>query len=239
MHRANDEVGNLLANHRLRQSLDNYTFGRPTSTATTTTIYSAVSNAFGNSISSSDAGAGSGSKCGVIGILADLVTVPDVRIARALSYKRRAALSTVVVDNDEVLFDFRRKGIHAGPVNFLPVSTLLLDNPTPLAPLLLPLLLPPPTRNNAGAVAPNGEGNINAGGGGGAVEAGGGTGGGGVDAGLLPPAPETPTPAGFLGYAVRLLRLRPQHESLRWTVLYALFKDLAVFETKEQVRNGP
>lgn len=220
LHRANDEVGNLRANHRLRESLDNYTWpiawpAAATAITTKTAIYSAVSGAFSSNI---DSGGTLGGSSGVIGILADLVTIPDVRIARALSFKRRAALSTVIVDNDKVLFDFRRRGIHTGPVNFLPVSTLLLDDPTPLA----PLLLLPPARNNASdVVAPNEETFSNA------------RGDGGVS--LLPPAPEAPAPAGFLGYAVRLLQLRPEHESLRWTVLYALFKDLTVFETTEQV----
>ncbi len=232
LHRANDEVGNLRANHRLRESLDNYTWpiawpASAPATTTKTVIYSAISSALGSKITSSGALSGSSgvNNGGVIGILADLVTIPDVRIARALSYKRRAALSTVIVDNDKVLFDFRRRGIHTGPVNFLSVSTLLLDNPTPLAPLQLPLLLPPPARTNAGGgFAPNEDTFSNARGEG--------------VVGLLPPAPEAPAPAGFLGYAVRLLRLRPEHESLRWTVLYALFKDLAVFETKEQVRKN-
>ncbi|CAN0584234.1 unnamed protein product, partial [Laminaria digitata] len=58
--------------------------------------------------------------------------------------------------------------------------------------------------------------------------------GAGARAPLLSAAPELPAPAGFLGYAVRLVRLRPEHESLRWTVLFALFKDLAVFETTGQ-----
>ncbi|CAM9399400.1 unnamed protein product [Hapterophycus canaliculatus] len=220
MHRANDEVGNLRANLRLRESLDSYTWPiawpRNNSHAAIQ-VYSAISSTFGGG-----SGGGDGND-GVIGLLSDLVTIPNVRIARALSHKRRAALSTVVVHSDKVIFDFRRRGLHTGPVNFLPLSTLRLENPTPLAPLLLPLLLPPAPRNTA---------------------AGGNNGGhaledrrGGVEvegAGLLPLAPETPTPAGFLGYAVRLLHLRPEHEPLRWTVLFALFKDLVVFETTEQ-----
>ena len=59
-------------------------------------------------------------------------------------------------------------------------------------------------------------------------------GGGGGRLPLLPLAPELPPPAGFLGYTVRLIRLRPEYECLRWTVLFTLFKDMAVFETTEQ-----
>lgn len=214
MRRANDEVGNLRANLRLRESLDSYTWPItwPGNNNSSTTLYSAISSTFGGARGGND---------GVIGLLSDLVTIPDVRIARALSHKRRAALSTVVVHSDEVIFEFRRRGLHIGPVNFLPLSTLRLENPTPLAPLLLPLLLPPAARNTAaaGGNGCRGPGDREE------VEG----------AGLLPLAPETPTPAGFLGYAVRLLHLRPEHEALRWTVLFALFKDLVVFETTEQV----
>ncbi|CAM9294982.1 unnamed protein product [Ectocarpus sp. 12 AP-2014] len=219
MCRANDEAGNLRANHRLRESLDSFTWpiDWPRGNATTSgTIYSAISNTFGGGIDGSSSGSGGGNGVGVIGLLSDLVTVPDPRIARALSHKRRAALSTVIVDNDKVLFDFRRRGLYTGPVNFLPLSTLVVDNSTPLAPLLLPLLLPPPRRIGivpAGTEDGNGREEV---------------------ADLLPRAPERPAPAGFLGYAVRLLRLRPEHEPLRWTVLFALFRDLAVFDTTEQ-----
>ncbi|CAM9538106.1 unnamed protein product [Ectocarpus sp. 8 AP-2014] len=223
MCRANDEAGNLRANHRLRESLDSFTWPidwpRGNATTTSGTIYSAISSTFGGGIdgsSSGGGGGGGGNGGGVIGLLSDLVTVPDPRIARALSHKRRAALSTVVVDNDKVLFDFRRRGLYTGPVNFLPLSTLVVDNPTPLAPLLLPLLLPPQRRIGiVPAGTEDGDGREE-----------------GAD--LLPRAPESPAPAGFLGYAVRLLRLRPEHEPLRWTALFALFRDLAVFETTEQ-----
>ncbi|CBN74590.1 hypothetical protein Esi_0030_0125 [Ectocarpus siliculosus] len=144
-------------------------------------------------------------------------TGPAAQETNCLSpHQRRAALSTVVVDNDKVLFDFRRRGFYTGPVNFLPLSTLVMDNPTPLAPLLLPLLLPPQRRIGiVPAGTEDGDGREEG-------------------ANLLPRAPESPAPAGFLGYAVRLLRLRPEHEPLRWTALFALFRDLAVFETTEQ-----
>eukprot|EP00903_Cladosiphon_okamuranus_P013372 g12462.t1 len=214
LHRAIDEAGNLRANHRLRESLDNFAWplAWPAEHGSTT-IYSAITSTLGNSINNSirnsiRGSSGTRSNDGVVGLLSDLVTVPDPRIARALSHKRRAAMSTVVVKNDDVVFDFRRRGIHTGPVNFLPLSTLLLENPTPLvAPLPTPLVL------------------SSSGGGGDEGDEGG---------GLLPLSPETPAPAGFIGYAVRLLQLRPEHESLRWTVLFAVFKDLVVFETTQQ-----
>ena len=40
---------------------------------------------------------------------------------------------------------------------------------------------------------------------------------------------------GFLGYVVNLVKLRPEHEHLRYTVLWALFKDLSVWKDKESV----
>lgn len=271
IYRAMDEAGNLRANHRLRESLDNYTWpiGWPAAknnsrsnnnlNNSSSTIYTAITSAFGNSIVSkksstrrADGNAnnsgycpGSSTDSGVIGLLSDLVTVPDRRIARALSHKRRAALSTVVVHNETVLVDFRRSGLYTGPVNFLPLSTLRLEheNPTPLAPLLLPLLMPAPRAATAAAAAAavaaaaaaaGGEKDDGGGGGGGREGEGGGRG-SNDRPDLLPLSPETPAPAGFLGYAVRLMELRPEHEPLRWTVLFALFVDLVVFETTEQV----
>lgn len=136
----------------------------------------------------------------MIGLVSDLGTISDGRIARAVSHKRRAAMSTLVVTDENVIYDFRRCGLYTGPLNFLPLRTLQLEHPAPTA-------------------QPTG---------------GGGGGGLGGSSMLLPPAPETPAPTGFLGYAVCLVRLRPQHEFLRWTVLFALFKDMAVFETTEQ-----
>ena len=230
LHRAIDEAGNLRANHRLRESLDNFTWpiAWPNEHRGTTAVYSAISSTFSSSTANSiRSSSGTRSNDGVIGLLSDLVTVPDVRIARALSHKRRAALSTVVVENDDVVFEFRRRGIHTGPVNFLPLSMLRLERRTSLTPPLLILA------GNPAAVAAEvaGEGSINGrGGGGGGDEDDGG--------GLLPLSPESHAPAGFLGYAVRLLQLRPEHESLRWTVLFAVFKDLVVFETTEQVTHG-
>ena len=44
---------------------------------------------------------------------------------------------------------------------------------------------------------------------------------------------------GFLGYAVELLKLRPEDESLRWTALFTVFKWLAVFETRAQADAVP
>ena len=35
---------------------------------------------------------------------------------------------------------------------------------------------------------------------------------------------------GFLGYAIDLIDLRPEHQHLRMSVCWALFKDLAIFE---------
>lgn len=133
----------------------------------------------------------------MIGLVSDLCAIPDPRIARAVSHKRRAAMVTAVVTNEDVIYDFRRSGLYKGPLNFLPLRTLQLAHPL------------------AGAFAPAEREDREE----------------GV---LLPPAPETPPPPGFLGYAVRLMRLRPEHEQLRWTVLYTLFKDLAVFETAAQ-----
>ncbi|CAM9285029.1 unnamed protein product, partial [Pylaiella littoralis] len=134
---------------------------------------------------------------------------------------------------------FRRSGLYTGPVNFLPLSALRLEheNLTPLAPLLMPLLMPSPrTATGAGAAAAvaaaAGTGGRGFGNGGGGWE--GEEGKNNERADLLPLSPETPAPTGFLGYAVRLLQLRPEHEPLRWTVLFALFVDLVVFETTEQ-----
>lgn len=245
--RANDEAGNLRANHRLRVSLDSYSrpVTWPTNNGNSSIIYTAFTSALGNSIKRSRADAKTdvgGSTGGVIGLLSDLVTVPDPRIARALSHKRRAALSTVVVDSETVLVDFRRSGLYTGPVNFLPLSALRLEheNLTPLAPLLMPLLMPSPrTATGAGAAAAvaaaAGTGGRGFGNGGGGWE--GEEGKNNERADLLPLSPETPAPTGFLGYAVRLLQLRPEHEPLRWTVLFALFVDLVVFETTEQVKS--
>lgn len=244
IHRANDEARNLRANHRLRESLDNYAWpiNWPSKNGNSSSVYTAITSAFSNSMKSSRANGGS---TGVIGLLSDLVTIPDPRIARALSHKRRAALSTVVVDDETVLVDFRRSGLYTGPVNFLPVSTLRLEheNPTPLAPLLLPLLMPTPRAATAAAAAASAAVGAAAGAEGRSIgdDEGGreGEGDGNNDRpDLLPLSPETPAPAGFLGYAVRLLRLRPEHEPLRWTVLFALFVDLVVFETTEQVNNN-
>lgn len=231
-HRAIDQAGNLRANHRLRESLDNFTWPIAwPAEYSSPTIYSAISSAFRDSARDSTRSSGITSRGndGVIGLLSDLVTVPDLRIARALSNKRRAALSTVIVDDDDVVFDFRRRGIYTGPVNFLPLSVLRLEKPTPLASLLIPPLPPPSAGNHvvaAAAAGVAGERGISGCGGGGKED---------VGAGLLPLSPEIPAPAGFLGYAVRLLQLRPEHESLRWTALFAVFKDLVVFQTTEQV----
>ena len=44
---------------------------------------------------------------------------------------------------------------------------------------------------------------------------------------------EPPPIPGFLGYAINLLRLRPEHEYLRRNVLWIIFRDLMVFDTLE------
>lgn len=134
---------------------------------------------------------------GVIGFVSDLCTIPNPRIARAVSHKRLAAMTTAVVANEDVIYDFRRSGLYKGPLNFLPLRTLQLAHPL------------------SGMFVPVGHEDRD-------------------ESALLPSAPETPPPPGFLGYAVRLMQLRPEHELLRWTVMFTLFKDLAVFETTEQ-----
>ncbi|CAN0099171.1 unnamed protein product, partial [Discosporangium mesarthrocarpum] len=121
---------------------------------------------------------------GVLGLVSDLGYIEDPRIARAVSQKRRAAMSTAIVKSTSVMYDFRRRGMFSGPLNFLPIDTLL-DHADPHM---------PPHHS-------------------------------------LPPLPGGPHP-GFLGYAVELVRLRPEHECLRMTALYAVLKDLAVFETE-------
>ncbi len=40
---------------------------------------------------------------------------------------------------------------------------------------------------------------------------------------------------GFIGYVLDMIELRPEHEHLRMSVCWALFKDLAVFEDKESM----
>ncbi|CAN0095368.1 unnamed protein product [Sphacelaria rigidula] len=111
-------------------------------------------------------------------------------------------MSSAVVASERIVYDFRCRGLYSGPLNFLPIRTLMLDHP------------------GAGVMLAN-----NAVGGGNAAAR--------ADD-LLPSAPESPAPDGFLGYVVRLIQLRPEHEPLRWTVLFAVFKDLAVFETEAQ-----
>lgn len=120
--------------------------------------------------------------------MCDLGFIPDARIARAVSHKRRAAMYSAVVTNEGVVYDFRWRGLYSGPLNFLPLSTVLSQGTTLRAD---------------------------------------------VDS-ILPLSREVPAPPGFLGYAVRLIKLKPEYEALRWTVLFAVFKDLAVFETSEQ-----
>lgn len=235
MHRANDQVLNLRSNHRLRKSLYNYTWGNKdpqesnrtvnmrSGSGNTASVRSRISSTTGSFPGGSNGGNGGDRNGGVIGLLSDLVTVPDPRIARALSYKCRFVLSRVVVVNDNVSSSIRRRGLCTEHVEFLSLSAFRQET------FLLPR--PPPTSSGAtAAVAAASRA-------GGRRTDDGGVYRGEVDAGanLLPLAPETPAPAGFLGYAVRLLQLRPGHESLRWTVLFALFKDLAVFETSEQV----
>lgn len=39
---------------------------------------------------------------------------------------------------------------------------------------------------------------------------------------------------GFVGYAVKLIMLRKEHEHMRYSVFWGLFRDLMVFETREQ-----
>ena len=45
---------------------------------------------------------------------------------------------------------------------------------------------------------------------------------------------ETP---GFINYAVNLIQLKPEHEYLRWTAYYGVFRDLMVFERRVDVIN--
>lgn len=42
---------------------------------------------------------------------------------------------------------------------------------------------------------------------------------------------------GFINYAVNLIHLRPEHEYLRWTAYYGVFRDLMVFESRRDVIN--
>ncbi|CAM9202135.1 unnamed protein product [Ectocarpus fasciculatus] len=235
MHRANDQVLNLRCKYRLRKSLYKYARGnkRPQKsnmtinmrglrgdTASVSSRIGSSSGSFPDGSNGSNGGDGNG---GVVGLLSDLVAIPDPRIARALSYKCRFVLSTVVVVSDSVSSGIRRRGLYTEPVEFSSLSAFRWEGPSKLP-------RPPPTSSNAtaAAAAASRSGGRHTDDGGGCREE--------VEAGanLLPLAPETPAPAGFLGYAVRLLQLRPGHESLRWTVLFALFKDLVVFETSEQ-----
>ncbi|CAM9979099.1 unnamed protein product [Ectocarpus sp. 13 AM-2016] len=231
MHRANDQVLNLRSNRHLRKQLYNYTWGDKDPRKSSRTINMtngrgdtpSVSGRIGSTSGSfpggSNGGNGGDGSGAVIGLLSDLVTVPDPRIALALSFKCRFVLSRVVVVNDNFSSSIRR----AERVEFLSLSAFRQENPS-----VLPR--PPPTGSNdtAAVATASSSGGRRTDFGGGCRER--------VEAGanLLPLAPETPAPAGFLGYAVRLLQLRPGHESLRWTVLLAVFKHLAVFETSEQ-----
>lgn len=260
LQRASDEAQNLRADYRLRESIDafnrrrakhhttnnnhnNSTKSSSNTCSTTSLNFNAALRSMSSSlvvgtITRSGGGGGGTGSCssngGIVGLVSDLVTISDPIIARALSAKRRAALSTVVVDNDGVLFELRHRDLVRGAVNFLPLSTLHLEN-TSLVPRVLsastaspPSAAPPASALVRGRGA--GEGGTNGGGAGGRGE---GRNEERVD--LLPIAPEMPAPAGFVGYAVRLLELRSEHESLRWTVLFTLYKDLVVFETTEQV----
>lgn len=252
LQRAGDEVRNLRADYRLRESLDVFnrctTKHHTTATASTPTTTSnkisvklkfalrSISHNLGVRTRTHTRSGGTGSSHGgIVGLVSDLVDVPDPLVARALSNKRRAALSTVVVDNDDVLFELRRRNLIGGPVNFLPLSTLHLENTSLLPRILSASTMPPPSAAPPTAARTRGQGarergTVNGGG------VGGHEAGGSVERfDLLPVAPESPAPPGFVGYAVRLLQLRSEHESLRWTVLFTLFKDLAVFETTEQV----
>lgn len=144
---------------------------------------------------------------GVIGLVSDLGIIPDQRVARAVSNFRRPAMSSAVVATEQVVYDFRCRGLYSGPLNFLPIRTLMFEH--------------------FGAAM--GMGAISNALGGSRVP-----GMGAID--VLPSAPESPAPEGFLGYVVRLIQLRPEHEPLRWTVLFAVFKDLAVFECEAQAK---
>lgn len=180
MQRAQEETGNLRATRHVRAMLETF-----------------------SSLHRRDnRGGGRRFGRGVVGLVSDLGTISDPRIACAVSTRRRAAMSTVIVTDEGVIRNFRRSGLYIGPVNFLPL-TALHQVPPALSAVL------------AGWVDDNvlgrGRGSV-----------------------LLPLAPETPSPPGFLGYAVRLLQLRPEHEPLRWTVFFALFKDLVIFETTDQ-----
>lgn len=42
---------------------------------------------------------------------------------------------------------------------------------------------------------------------------------------------------GFIGFAVKLIKLRPEHEYMRYSVFWGLFRDLMVFETREQAQS--
>ena len=43
---------------------------------------------------------------------------------------------------------------------------------------------------------------------------------------------------GFRGYAIDLIDLRPEHQHLRMSVFWALFKDLAVFDDEESAKRA-
>ncbi|CAN0324568.1 unnamed protein product [Ectocarpus sp. 12 AP-2014] len=235
MHRANDQVLNLRSNRHLRKQLYNYTRGNKDLQKSSRTINmtsgrggtASVSGRIGSTSGSfpggSNGGNGGDGSGAVVGLLSDLVTVPDPRVALALSFKCRFVLSRAVVVNDNVSSSIRRSGLYTERVECLSLSAFRQENPS-----VLPR--PPPTGSNdtAAVATASRSGGRRTDYGGGCREE--------VEAGanLLPLAPETPAPAGFLGYAVRLLQLRPGHESLRWTVLLAVFKDLAVFENSEQ-----
>ncbi|CAN0101016.1 unnamed protein product [Ectocarpus sp. 12 AP-2014] len=227
MHRANDQVLNLRSNRHLRKQLYNYTRGNKDLQKSSRTINmtsgrggtASVSGRIGSTSGSfpggSNGGNGGDGSGAVVGLLSDLVTVPDPRVALALSFKCRFVLSRAVVVNDNVSSSIRRSGLYTERVECLSLSAFRQENPS-----VLPR--PPPTGSNdtAAVATASRSGGRRTDYGGGCREE--------VEAGanLLPLAPETPAPAGFLGYAVRLLQLRPGHESLRWTVLLAVFKGL-------------
>lgn len=115
--------------------------------------------------------------CGVIGMVGDLCMVDDERIASAISRKRNAAMTTVIVRDVGTIERFRKSGpSHTrGPSSYMPLTTTLKMQDEPF------------------------------------------------------PAVNAP---GFLGYAMHLIKLRPQHEYLR-DAMYTLFRNLMVFDTME------
>eukprot|EP00947_MAST-08B_sp_MAST-8B-sp1_P001065 g1065.t1 len=199
-----------------------------------------------------------------IGLLSELCSVDDPRLARAISIKRYQAMQAVVVDTMDTVWAFRqeRQNSRAGPITFVPVDAVkqgwpamqqLFGGATKASDLK------PPRQDRLGEGAAGGPvaaAAVRAAAGPAATGAGageddhasgfeaegrsvGGSSDGkeqgkgdhdsedGEDDAPLPPVVE-----GFLGFVVQKLRLRPEHEYLRDTVLTTVFKDLMIFDTR-------